>query len=234
MARTGGAVLRRPRSPAHAAPLKVLIVDDHPAVREALTIRLADQPDLEVCGEASDFATALQLAASTDPDVAVIDIALKAGSGIDLIERLKERSRKVRAIVWSMYDEDLYAERALRAGAVGYITKDQATTKIIEAIRHVLAGGLYLSALMTDKLLKRAVGQSGPDAERSPLDSLSNRALEVFRLIGQGLKTQAIAQQLHLSVKTVETYRDRIRQKLNLSNGAELARCAMHWVLNNG
>src|SRR5947209_2433865 len=127
-------------NPTGGPKAKVLIVDDHPAVREALSIRIAMQPDLELCGEAADAAEALQVAAATDPDVAVLDIALKTGSGIDLIKRLKARNEKVRVIVWSMYGEELYAERALRAGALGYITKDQATGKIIDAIRQVLGG----------------------------------------------------------------------------------------------
>jgi DNA-binding NarL/FixJ family response regulator len=213
---------------------RVLIVDDHPAVREALTIRIAAQADLEVCGEAGDANEALRLAAATDPDVAVIDIALKAGNGIDLIKRLKARNDKFRAIVWSMYSEDLYAERALRAGAMGYINKEQATTRIIEAIRQVLDGKLYLSAAMTERLLKRSVGQTGQDSGRSPIDALSDRELDVFRLIGQGRKTQEIADQLHLSIRTVETYRDRIREKLDLKDGTELARCAVQWVLEKG
>jgi DNA-binding NarL/FixJ family response regulator len=213
---------------------KVLIVDDHPAVREALTIRIAGQPDLVVCGEAADSTEALQLAAATDPDVAIIDIALKMGNGIDLIKRLKARNTKVRAIVWSMYSEDLYAERALRAGAMGYINKTEASGKIIDAIRQVLAGKVYLSAGMSERLVNRAVGQAIPDSGRLPIDTLSDRELDVFRLIGQGLRTQEIATQLHLSVKTVETYRDRIRQKLDLSDGTKLARCALQWMLENG
>ena len=210
---------------------KVLIVDDHPAVREALAIRIAAQPDLVVCGEAADATEALRLATATDPDVAVIDIGLSAGNGIDLIKRLKARNDRFRAIVWSMHSEDLYAERALRAGAMGYIDKKQATGKIIDAIRQVLEAKVYLSAAMTEKLLARAVGPSGPDSGRSPIDTLSDRELEVFRLIGQGVKTHEIAAQLHLSVKTVETYRDRIREKLDLKDGTELARCAVQWVL---
>ncbi len=221
------------KSKATKPAARVLIVDDHPAVREALTIRIAAQPDLEVCGEAADVNEALRLAAATDPDVAVIDIALQTGSGIDLIKRLKARNEQFRAIVWSMYSEDLYAERALRAGAMGYITKAQATGKIIEAIRQVLAGKVYLSPAMTAKLLKRVVGPAGGSTGRSPLDTLSDRELEVFRQIGQGAKTQEIAAQLHLSIKTVETYRDRIREKLDLKDGTELARCATQWVLEN-
>jgi DNA-binding NarL/FixJ family response regulator len=212
-------------------PARILIVDDHPAIREALAIRIATQPDLQVCGEAADVAEALRLADAAAPDVAVIDVALKAGDGIDLIKRLKARRPELRTIVWSMYGEDLYAERALRAGALGYITKEQATGQIIDAIRQVLDGKVYLSAAMTEKLLKRAVG---PDAGRSPIDRLSDRELDVFRLIGQGRKTQEIAERLHLSVKTVETYRDRIRQKLDLGDGAALARAAVQWTLENG
>ena len=213
---------------------RILIVDDHPAVREALSIRIAAQPDLEVCGEAAGPAEALQLAAATDPDVAVIDIGLKTGNGIDLIKRLRARNDKFCAIVWSMYSEDFYAERALRAGAMGYINKEEATGKLLEAIRQVLAGKVYLSQAITEKLLKRAVGRADQEASPSMVSSLSDRELEVFRLIGEGRKTQEIAAQLHLSVKTVETYRDRIREKLALSDGAELARHALQWVLENG
>jgi DNA-binding NarL/FixJ family response regulator len=216
-----------------SAAVKVLIVDDHPAVREALAIRISSEPDLEVCGEADDLGDALQVAAATNPDLAVIDIALKTSSGIELIKRLKARSEKIRMIVWSMYGEELYAERALRAGAVGYLTKEKGTSQIIDAIRDVLAGNVYLSAGMTMKLLKRTVGQSPEDSSQSGIDALSDRELEVFRLIGQGLKTQEIALQLHLSVNTVETYRDRIRAKLHLRDGLELTRCALRWALEN-
>lgn len=212
---------------------RILIVDDHPAVREALAIRIAGEADLEVCGEASDVNEALRLVASLHPDVAVIDIALKNGNGVELIKRLKAKNDQFRAIVWSMYGEELYAERALRAGAMGYINKEQATSKIIEAIRHVLAGKIYLSPAMTEKFLKRAVGQVR-EAHISPVDALSDRELEVLRLIGNAVKTAEIAKRLHLSVKTIETYRDRIRQKLDLADGAELARYAAQWVLENG
>jgi DNA-binding NarL/FixJ family response regulator len=225
--------MTRSKIKAHKPAARVLIVDDHPAVREALTIRIAAQPDLEVCGEAADANEALRLAAATEPDVAVIDIALKAGNGIDLIKRLRARNDKFRAIVWSMYSEDYYAERALRAGAMGYINKEQATGKIIEAIRQVLGGKMYLSEALSEKLLKRSVGHAGPDSGRPPIGTLSDRELDVFRLIGQGRKTQEVADQLHLSVRTVETYRDRIREKLDLKDGTELTRCAVQWVLEN-
>jgi DNA-binding NarL/FixJ family response regulator len=215
-------------------PARVLIVDDHPAVREALSIRISKVPDLVVCGEAEDEGGALQLVSSLKPDVAIIDISLKAGDGIDLIKRIKARDEKVRMLVWSMHSESLYAERALRAGALGYITKEQATDRIVEAIRQVLDGRVYLSPAMTEKLLQRAVGDGGDRLGRSPVESLSDRELEVFKLIGRGVKTQEIAAGLHLSIKTVETYRDRIRSKLDLADGVELARYAMQWVMDNG
>jgi DNA-binding NarL/FixJ family response regulator len=213
---------------------RVLIVDDHPAVREALAVRIGRQPDLEVCGEADDVTAALRLVADARPDVAVVDITLKSGNGIDLIKRITARDNHVRVLVWSMHGESLYAERALRAGALGYVTKDQATDTIVAAIRRVRDGKVWLSDAAAERLLHRAVGNGPRDAARSPVDALADRELEVFRLIGQGVKTADVADRLHLSVKTVETYRDRIRQKLDLADGAELARYATLWVLENG
>jgi DNA-binding NarL/FixJ family response regulator len=213
---------------------RVLIVDDHPAVREALALRIGRQPDLEVCGEAADTGEALRLLEDARPDVAVVDITLRSGNGIDLIKRMRDRDDRVRVLVWSMHSEALYAERALRAGALGYLNKDQATDRIVEAIRRVLENKVYLSEAMTERLLQRTVGGAREEAARSPLDVLADRELEVFRLIGEGVKTAAIAERLHLSVKTVETYRDRIRQKLDLSDGTELAHYATQWVLENG
>ena len=213
---------------------RVLIVDDHPAVREALAMRIGRQSDLEVCGEAADLSEALRLVADTQPDVAVIDISLKTGCGIDLIKRIKDRNDTVRMLVWSTHSESLYAERALRAGALGYINKDQATDKIVEGIRRVLEGKVYLSDAMVETMLRRTVGGERKEITRSPLDALANRELEVFRLIGQGVKTAEIAERLHLSVKTIETYRDRIREKLDLSDGTELAHYATKWMLENG
>jgi DNA-binding NarL/FixJ family response regulator len=212
---------------------RILIVDDHPAVREALAVRIGCQPDMEVCGEAADVTEALRLADATNPDIAIVDIALKTGNGIDLIKRLKARDNDFRAIVWSMYNEDLYAERALRAGAVGYLTKEHATSHIIDAIREALAGKVYLSPTMTNKLLRRNVGPARLNGG-ADVDALSDRELEVLHLIGEGIKTADVAKRLHLSVKTIETYRDRIRQKLDLSDGTDLTRYAAQWVLENG
>jgi len=213
---------------------RILIVDDHPAVREALAMRIGREPDLEVCGEAADLTDALFLVGETHPDAAVVDITLKTGNGIDLIKRMKDRDPNVRILVWSMHSEALYAERALHAGAVGYVNKDQATQEIVAAIRRVLAGKIWLSDTMTERILQRAVGTVRDDVSRLPLDTLADRELEVFQLIGEGVKTAEIAKRMHLSVKTVETYRDRIRKKLYLSDGTQLAHYATQWVLGKG
>ncbi len=213
---------------------RVLIVDDHPAVREALAIRIGGEPDLVVCGEAEDIVGALRLADTVLPDVAVVDLSLKSASGIDLIKRLKNRHENLAIIVWSMYSEELFAERAVR-GALGYINKSEATARIIEAIRQVRDGNVFLSPAMTARLVQHAVGRDGRrQSPEAALQSLSDRELDVFRLIGDGMKTADIASELHLSVKTIETYRDRIRAKLDLPDGAALARCAAQWVLENG
>src|SRR5262245_22264187 len=142
----------------HGRKARVLIVDDHPAVREALAVRIGRQPDLEVCGEAADVGEALRLLADTRPDVAVVDITLKSGDGLDLIKRMRDRDDHVRMLVWSMHGESLYAERALRAGALGYVNKDQATDTIVEAIRRVRDGKVWLSEVMAERLLQRSVG----------------------------------------------------------------------------
>lgn len=214
-------------------PARILIVDDHPAVREALAFRIGRQRDLEVCGEAAGMSDALRLLADTQPDAAVIDISLKNGNGLDLIKRIKDRNDRVAILVWSMHGESLYAERALRAGALGYISKDQATDQIVEAIRRVLEGKVWLSEAMAELLLHRAVGARSQAVLPAQVHALADRELEVFFLIGQGVKTADIAERLHLSIKTVETYRDRIRQKLVLSDGTELAHYATQWVLEH-
>ena len=214
-------------------PARVLIVDDHPAVREALALRISRHADLLVCGEASELAEALQLVTDSKPDVAVIDIGLKTGNGLDLIKRIKARDEPVRMLVWSMYQESLYAERVLQAGALGYITKDQATDKIVDAIRRVLEGKIYLSEAMTEKLLIRI--QSGGTLGQGfrPEECLSDRELEVFQLIGGGVDTHEIATRLSVSPKTVETYRFRMKEKLNISDSKELFRRALLWVEEN-
>jgi DNA-binding NarL/FixJ family response regulator len=220
-----------PKHKRKRASARVLIVDDHPAVREGLAAQILAQPDLEVCGEADDVAGALTALQSTKPDVAVIDISLKTGSGIDLIKRIKARDGAVRLLAWSMYPEDLYAERALRAGAMGYVHKGRATREIIEAIRSVLAGKVFLSEELSAKLLGRLVGGQAETVRASPDGALTDRELEVFGLMGRGLTTHQIAENMHLSSKTVETYRARIKDKLGLNTMAELIQRATQWVL---
>jgi len=212
---------------------QILIVDDHPIVREGLTALISRQPDLNVCGEAADLADAIKLVDDMQPDVAVIDISLKSGNGLDLIARIKQRNDSVRMLVSSMYDETLYAERSLRAGAMGYLNKQEATRQIITAIRRVFDGKVYLSNRMSQRLMHRMVS-AVDKLERPAVDVLSDRELEVFQLIGGGLTTAEIAERLHVTVKTIETHRQRIKGKLNLKNSAQLARDATTWVLENG
>ncbi len=208
---------------------RILIVDDHPAVREALAARISRQPDLEVCGEAAQMGEALRIIAECKPDVAVVDLSLKTGHGLELIKRIIDRTNHVRILVWSTYSDLIYAERSLRAGALGYITKDQATDKIVEAIRRVLEGKVYLSESMSERLLRKAVGHGEQESAQSRLDVLNDRELEIFRLMGEGLKNAEIAERLLLSVHTVETYRERIRIKMGLKSG-ELTHYALTCV----
>jgi len=210
-----------------------MIVDDHPLVRRGLAELISAEPDLEICGEAADADEAIQRIQDLKPDLAVIDIALKGSDGITLIKRIKAHQLDVKMLVSSMHDESLFAERALRAGAMGYINKEEATDLVIQAIRQVLGGQVYLSAEMTNRLLHGVVS-SRELIEKSPVDTLSDRELEVFGLLGRGLTTREIAEQLHLSVKTIETYREHIKSKLSLETSAELTRHAVQWVLENG
>jgi DNA-binding NarL/FixJ family response regulator len=213
-----------------AVKAKVLIVDDHPVVREGLALHLATQPDLQVCGEAEDLAGALTLLESARPDVAIIDISLKNSSGMELIRRIRDREDSVRILVWSMYPENLYAERALRAGAQGYLNKGHATHHVLEALRAILQGRVYVSGELADQLLQRVVGRK---PEEGSIDSLSDRELEAFQLIGEGMTTESIAQKMHASPKTVETFRSRIKEKLGISNHTELIQRAAQWVIES-
>lgn len=213
--------------------VKILIVDDHPMMRDGLAAQISNEADLSVCGEADDVNEALQKVGELNPDLVIIDISLKTGHGIDLIKRIRERHPKMKMLVNSMFEEAVYADRALQAGALGYLSKQTAREKLITAIRTVLQGRTYLSPEMTDHILKTRVGgiiQPG----KSPIESLSNRELEVLTHIGQGTTTGDIAKQLHLSVHTIDTYREKLKIKLNLQNGAELNRYAVQWVLENG
>ena len=212
---------------------KVLIVDDHPVTRDGLAIRIEREPDMEICGEAADIADALNVIESTSPHIAIIDVSLATGSGIELVKEIKVRFPNVRMLVWSMYDESLYAERAIQAGALGYINKKNVRETIIEAIRTVLAGDVYLSPEYSSKVLNRLT-QGGSVESKLPSQMLTDRELEAFSLIGKGLTTAEIAKRMKLAQSTVETYRSRIKEKLNLKHAAELVREATVWVMNNG
>jgi DNA-binding NarL/FixJ family response regulator len=209
---------------------RVLIVDDHPVMRRGLAELINTEADLSVCGEAEDAPSAMQLLKSVQPNIVTIDISLKEGSGIELIKQLKASSPEIHTLALSMHDENLYAERAMRAGAKGYLSKDAPAAEVIAALRRVRDGKIYMSDKMADRVLRRMV--DGRDAiETSPVDKLSDRELEVFELIGRGFGTRKIAEHLHLSVKTIETYRESIKAKLNLSSSTELTRHAVQWAL---
>lgn len=209
---------------------KVLIVDDHPLVREGLADLINKEKDIVVCGWAKDIPQTIKAIEKLKPDVVTVDISLENASGLDLMKDIKASFPGLPVLVLSMHQESIYAERAIRAGAKGYITKQEATKKVITAIRKVLEGRLYLSETMKEKLLYSLIGNDESDAGTSPIDRLTDRELEVFRLIGQGKATRQIAEQLCLSAKTIETYRSRIKEKLNLSSGSELLRCAFQWA----
>ncbi|MEX0643559.1 MAG: response regulator transcription factor [Pirellulales bacterium] len=207
---------------------RIMIVDDHPVLREGLAYRISSQPDMTVCAQAADVGEALKKICELNPDMVIVDIALKTSDGLELIKALKARHGHVRALVYSMYEEVLYADRCLRAGARGYLNKEANPNDVIDAIREILAGRVYLSPTMTSRVVGRAVSGATPEAD--PIDSLTDRQLEVFRLIGQGLTAHEVADRLHISIHTVETHRENIKRKLNVTTASELARHAVLWA----
>jgi len=208
---------------------RVFIVDDHPIMRIGLAEVIGSEPDLEVCGEAGTMTEALQGIGATLPDVAVVDLALEQGSGLELIAQLKARYPEVKMLVSSMYEESLFAERALRAGAMGFVNKRDALDKLTDALREILAGRVFLGPEAANRLLRSVVAGDFP--QRDPIASLSARELEVLELIGQGLTTQQIARKLQLSPKTIESHREKLKMKLNLLNSTQLQQRAVQWVL---
>ena len=205
--------------------INILIVDDHPLVREWLSNLIRQQPDLEVGNETGSAPEALQLIEASKPDIAIVDISLASGSGIELIKSIKASHPRVAVLVLSMHDELLYAERVLRAGAGGYIMKSEATQKVIEAIRGVLAGEIYVSPKVASLMAQKFIGgKSG-----NTIEQLSDRELEVFQLLGRGYSTRQISEHLHIGFKTVQGYTARIKEKLNLANINELMREAIRW-----
>ena len=208
---------------------RVVIVDDHPMFRERLSELINHELDMEVCGEADDAQEAIRLIRETSPDLAIVDITLKGSSGLELVKSIKALSIVVPVLVLSMHDESLYAERALRAGATGYITKHQATEEVLLAIRRVLSGEIYLSEKMTTVFLK-SLSTVGPKSVARSLDRLTDRELQVLEFVGRGYTTRAIADALKLGVATVDTYRARIKEKMNFRNAVELQHFAIRWV----
>ena len=225
--------MRTDRSKDKEDRARIFIVDDHPIVRHGLRELINQQHDFIVCGEAENASAALEMIPELDPDLVIVDISLEGMSGLELIKTLKIRCIGLPILVVSMHDENLYAERSLRAGARGYIMKEEATEKVIQAIRKVCSGEIYLSEHQSNKLLQRYV-EGRPATIHSDMDQLSDRELEVFHLIGQGYKTKEIADALFLSVKTIETYREHIKEKLGLRDSTALLQRATLWVKGNG
>ncbi|NLF32544.1 MAG: response regulator transcription factor [Planctomycetes bacterium] len=205
-----------------------MIVDDHPLVRQGIATLVVQEPDLEVSAEAASAAEALQAMEQSPADVALVDLTLKDSSGLELIKDMRIRFPKVQILVLSMRDEGFYAERVLRAGARGYVTKEEGRYRIIEGIRKVLAGQIYLSEKMATKVMGKIVG--GVDPAGTSMDELTDRELEVFEMIGKGLATREIAGKLSISSKTVDSHREHIKQKLQLETAADLVKHAIQWV----
>jgi DNA-binding NarL/FixJ family response regulator len=219
--------------PTTASPKKrILLVDDHPITRQGMKALLEQQPDLEVCGEADSAPVAVELFGKLAPDLAIVDVALKTSNGIELTKNLKAMSPNFPVLVVSMHEESLYAERAIRAGAMGYVMKQEAGEKIITAVRRLLQGEIYLNEKVKERMLQRFVNKRG-DTQFS-IDSLSDREMEVFQLIGNGYSTRQIAQKLNLSTKTIDSYREHLKIKLNLASGTDLVRYAIQWGRGEG
>jgi DNA-binding NarL/FixJ family response regulator len=212
---------------------RVFVVDDHPIVRQGLALLINQQPDLTVCGEAEDAQSALESLASAEPDILVVDISLQGPDGLDLLKAIRSHDANLPVLILSMHDETVYAERALRAGAQGYIMKQEATEQVLIALRRILSQDVYVSDRIASRMLQRYIGTSKADGAPS-MTELTDRELEVFRLIGKGHSTRQIAVELHLSIKTVESYQSHIKEKLALRTSRELVQHAIHWAVNQG
>lgn len=207
---------------------KIFIVDDHPIMRQGLAQLINHESDLEVVGEASDAASGLSGVLTTNPDVVIVDISLPGKNGLELIKDIRSHLKSVSLLVHSMHDETLYVERVLRAGAQGYIMKHEGGKKVMEAIRRILAGEIYVSTTMSAKILE--IFSNRRPSAADPIDGLSDRQFEIFQMIGHGKGTRAIAEELKVSVKTVDAHRANIKEKLRLRSGNELVRYAVRWV----
>lgn len=218
----------KPSPTTNAGRKRIFIVDDHPMMRDGLRALISGESDLEVCGEADDALPALEQIAKLKPDLIIVDITLRSTSGLELLKDLHHRAPSVPALVISMHDESLYAERVLRAGGRGYVMRQEGGKKLMEAIRHVLSGPTFVSPKISARILDAFSGHRSEGS--SPVEQLTNREFEVFQLIGGGLSTKDIAARLHVSAKTVEVHRGNIKQKLNVGTAPELIRFAVRWV----
>jgi DNA-binding NarL/FixJ family response regulator len=210
---------------------RVFVVDDHPIVRQGLALLINREHDLHVCGEAEDAQTAIQSVPGAKPDILIVDISLNGPDGLDLLKDVRIRHPQLPVLILSMHDESIYAERALRAGAQGYIMKQEATEKVLIAVRRILSNEIYVSERIANRMLRRYIGNPNSDRPTSIAD-LTDRELEVFRLIGEGHSTRQIAEQLHISVKTVESYQAHIKEKLSLRSARELVQHAIQWSIS--
>ena len=211
---------------------RILLVDDHPLVRERLAEIINREADLIISGEAEDRQEAIDAILTKPPDLVIVDLTLKNSDGLELIKDIRTRWPRMRMLVVSMHDESLYAERVIRAGAMGYITKQEATRNILLAIRRVLSGGIYLNEKIANRILTRLANHTDPNAA-TPAELLADREFQVFELTGRGLNTHDIADRLNVAVKTVETYRARIKEKLKLKDASELLQFAITWSRNH-
>jgi DNA-binding NarL/FixJ family response regulator len=233
MAKKSRASASAPSARSEPPKTRILVVDDHPIVRERLAELINQESDLCICGEAEDSHSAIKAVQSLDPDLAIVDITLKDTYGIELIRQFKELRPKLPVLVLSMHDESLYGERALRAGAKGYLTKQEASRQVITAIRRILGGGVYVSEKMAATILHKVAGGMTPQAD-DPTSALTDRELEVFQLLGQGQGVRQIAESLFISVKTVEAHREHIKRKMGFKSSAELLRHAIQFTLKDG
>ena len=205
---------------------RISVVDDHPLVRQGLSQIVASEADMEICGEAEDSPAAIRGVGEANPDAIIVDISLKGANGLELIKNLKAIHDDIPILVFSMHDETIYAQRALRAGAKAYVMKKESPSKVVDAIRKIIQGEIYVSPSVADQVLHQIVNGPG-NVSTSPVDRLTDRELEVVQLIGRGLSSREVAESLHLNVKTIESHRSRIKSKLELSSPSELVRFAM-------
>ena len=228
-ARTADSKVKRGQAGTAPKKVRIMVVDDHPIMREGLTRVIEEAGDLAVCAQAESIQRALELIEKTEPGLIIVDIGLGGTNGLELIKDVKARHPKLPVLVHSMHEEQVYAQRSLQAGARGYLMKQEPAAKLLQAIRQVLSGEIYLSETMTRRMLHRVAG-SASGKGLSPVECLSDRELEVFELLGRGQKTKEIAGQLHLSVKTVQTYCEHLKEKLLLRDATSLVRFAVQWA----